>query len=237
MPVDKMKNPLLVPIQVGKSKCSVRTLPPDDYAYGLVIERDPNETTACSLQWKYTTASHRDAREAPLDYIAMNRNAAKKGLWTPKAVGAYRADNQIRVKLTDPTTASAQRRPKLPSDKNPSHTYGKLVRPSTPVAKLMNKAYYENQFLEETRRKEDAEVQARKEKLRKKNAHSVIPPRSKKPHVAKLGDTMADDPAKLYKMPRFRNVGPKISSHRAVGVVNAQITDAVCTTADAPIAQ
>ncbi|TPX35591.1 hypothetical protein SmJEL517_g02104 [Synchytrium microbalum] len=218
MPISSTRagNPLLVPHEVGKTKRSVYNLPNSDFTYGKTYERDPNDTAACSLQWHGKAVKHRNALDAPLDYVVMNRNAARKGLLTPGQVKAYRAENPVRVKLTEPQDAAALRHPKLPSDKNPSHTYGQLVRPSTPVARLMTDKY-QREWIATMKAKEEEEMRVEKEKLRKKNSHSIIPkktPQKPQQKVAKLGILPNDHPMTLYKMPRFRDVPAKIVSHR-----------------------
>lgn len=141
------KNPLLVRDAVGKNRPTVYDLPGEDHVYGLHIERDPQECAATGnlkfltkvLQHWNIKATTKQAVPA-LDYITMNRNSARQGIISPKAIRNYREQHPVRVKVGDhygivqsqslPGSPSAAPKIKgpLPSDKNPNFTYGKPTR-------------------------------------------------------------------------------------------------------------
>ena len=75
-----------------------------------------------------------------LDYITMNKNAARQGIISPKLIRGYREQHPVRVRVGDhfgivkshslPGSSNDTKKAKgsLPSDLNPHFTYGKPTR-------------------------------------------------------------------------------------------------------------
>ncbi|KAJ3055665.1 hypothetical protein HK097_009783 [Rhizophlyctis rosea] len=224
-------NTLLVKDLVGKTRPSVFDLPELNHVYGKTIERDPNETAATVLQHWHVRAMSKDIVPA-LDYVTMNRNTARKGILQPKEIRAYRKAHPVRIKVGDHDEAGAlgtgrviggpggvlKRKAPLPSDGNLGFTYGKPTRPSTPVADLMTDKY-QREWMEEQQREESERAAREKEKKRgKKGLQPDIASKSKSTRkmqtVSSPLDNPLTDPSTLFKLSKFKKVGPTISSYR-----------------------
>ncbi|KAI9329393.1 hypothetical protein DFJ73DRAFT_631387 [Zopfochytrium polystomum] len=222
-------NPLLVKDSVGKSRPTVYDLPPSHHVYGKGIERNPEECAAQVLHNWNVKAKSKHAVPS-LDYISMNRNTAKHGIINPSEIREFRKHHPIRMKIGDASAAgvgppggaaaaaaaAAQRLVgPLPHDRDPSFTYGKPTRPSTPVATLMTDQYQQEWIMEQEKRNFDI-LQEEKQKAKKKQTKTVTPAKVPLPKRPLLVDK---DPRSLFKLSRFtdpRRVAAKIVSWREI---------------------
>ncbi|KAL5039258.1 hypothetical protein BDV3_002634 [Batrachochytrium dendrobatidis] len=215
-------NPLLVKHVVGKTRQTVYDLPGEDHVYGKQIERDSTEKTGVIAQNQSSKATITAKHSAPaLDYITMNRNAAKKGIISPKSIREYREENPIRCASGDHSLyngkASGQERGlqrtrgPLPSDTNVNFTYGKPTRPSTPVSCLMTDRY-QREWLDQLESKQKEQEKINKTKTAKKQTAKIAISRQRPAAKAKLSDT--SNLNELFKMSKFKKIGPKVVSHR-----------------------
>ncbi|KAJ3044490.1 hypothetical protein HDV00_001917 [Rhizophlyctis rosea] len=162
----------------------------------------------------------------------MNRNTARRGIIHPREIRSYRKAHPVRMKVGDHDEAAAgtgkvvggvggvlKRKAPLPSDGNPVFTYGKPTRPSTPVAELMTDKY-QREWMEEQQKQEKERIKREKEKKRgHKRAQTEGPRASSKPTrkmqtVSSPLDHPLSDPSTLFKLSKFKKVGPTISSYR-----------------------
>ncbi|KAI9350338.1 hypothetical protein BDR26DRAFT_915233 [Obelidium mucronatum] len=227
-------NPLLVKDSVGKTRPTVFDLPGDDHIYGKKVDRNPEECAAQVLQHWNVKATSKHAVPA-LDYITMNRNTAKQGILSPRAIRDYRKEHPVRMKIGDHNlfgsdgvgaagangealTSAEARKMKLlgtlPHDNDPNFVYGMPTRPSTPVAYLMTDKYQREWIAQEVKRNAMS-TQHEKKRLKKKTLATPSQRRSdimeNKPKKLLLVDK---DPKTLFKMTKFLSQGPKISSWR-----------------------
>ncbi|KAJ3069935.1 hypothetical protein HDU98_007028 [Podochytrium sp. JEL0797] len=227
-------NPLLVKDSVGKTRPTVFDLPGDGHIYGKKVERDPEECAAQVLQHWNVKATSKHAVPA-LDYITMNRNTAKQGILSPRAIRDYRKEHPVRMKIGDHNlfgsdgvgaagsngealTSAEARKMKLlgtlPHDNDASFVYGMPTRPSTPVAYLMTDKYQREWIAQETKRNTQT-AQQEKDRLKKKTLATPSQRKSdileNKPKKTLLVDK---NPKTLFKMSKFLKQGPKISSWR-----------------------
>ncbi|KAJ3238895.1 hypothetical protein HDU81_006906 [Chytriomyces hyalinus] len=234
-------NPLLVKDAVGKTRPTVFDLPGNDHVYGKKVDRNPEECASQVLQHWNVKATSKHAIPA-LDYITMNRNTAKHGINSPRAIRDYRKQHPVRIKVGDhnlfggdvarardgngggePLTSSEARKLKLlgtlPHDSDPNFVYGMPTRPSTPVSYLMTDKFQREWIAAESRRNAD---HLRLEKERRRGHHHHHRPNNSKTH-AKDADSSAQqprvlivdkDPRTLFKMSKFLSKGPKIQCWR-----------------------
>ncbi|KAJ3364500.1 hypothetical protein GGF32_001600 [Allomyces javanicus] len=202
-------NTLLVKSPVGKARPTCYTLPCDEHVYGKKVDRRPDETTAKVLTSWQTKQKSKNAVPS-LDYVSMNKLTLHAGIVDPKGQYEHRKLHPIRMKVIDhathPTPRSARRH--LPSDTDPTFTYGKPTRPSSPVGKLMSDHY---------QREYDEAMKMREEEHARALAAMTHRPRTRKDQMVPLQHpkpkhlTIYERDAKgLFKMPRFRDVPARV---------------------------
>ncbi|KAJ3084885.1 hypothetical protein BCR33DRAFT_713874 [Rhizoclosmatium globosum] len=227
-------NPLLVKDSVGKTRPTVFDLPGDDHIYGKKVERNPEECAAQVLQHWNVKATSKHAVPA-LDYITMNRNTAKQGILSPRAIRDYRKEHPVRMKIGDHNlfgsdgigaagpngealTSAEARKLKLlgtlPHDNDSNFVYGMPTRPSTPVAYLMTDKY-QREWINAEAKRNAAQAAQEKERLKKK---TLATPQQRKTDIMESKPKKVllvdKDPKTLFKMSKFLKQGPKISSWR-----------------------
>ncbi|KAI8622264.1 hypothetical protein BC830DRAFT_1089895 [Chytriomyces sp. MP71] len=225
-------NPLLVKDSVGKTRPTVFDLPGHEHVYGKKVDRDPEECAAQVLQHWNVKATSKHAVPA-LDYITMNRNTAKQGINSPRAIREYRKQHPVRMKIGDHNlyggelsrgdgdnlTSAEARKMKLlgtlPHDNDPNFVYGMPTRPSTPVAYLMTDKF-QREWIETTERRNNEKAHQDKERAIKKQTKTVTPCKIAIPKKLLLVDK---DPKSLFKMSKFLKQGPKITSWRGEDAV------------------
>lgn len=158
------------------------------------------------------------------DFMALNREAVKKGLVTAGQQYQFRATHDIRKKVQSEADAgpggagggrSGARR--LP----PSMVFGISTRPSTPIHDLLEHRY-QDRWLAEQR---SADMAQRQQQSQAQNVR-----------MGKVNETRASmmrihqvpvQSAPLWKMPRFsKNACPSIETFRSDGVKNIAYTNA-----------
>merc|ERR1711871_1080349 len=130
--LERPTNLMLVRSELGKTKRSTFDLPADaNHAYGVPLRRDEEGCGKVISSWK----THGGSRitELGTNFAAVNKTALRAGATTATQVAAYRAgNNDIKIKAKELRTPAP-----LPSDGDLNHTYGRKVRPFTPIGKLM----------------------------------------------------------------------------------------------------
>lgn len=201
-------NPLIAKADVGKARLPVCSLPGSEFVYGRKNEQKKEENINVSHAHAKGPSAH-----PVLDYVSMNRCATKNGVTSAKEIREYRKDHPHRIKVGNYTKISMKgSKTKLPSDENPNFSYGKPIRPSTPVACLMSDMYV-NQWLEEQRIRSEDRAKAEREKQRKpKMMSNMLQPK----RAPKKKPVMETHPEQLFKMTKFTKIGPKVVTHRVV---------------------
>lgn len=116
-------NVLLVHTELGKVKPRIFAKPAsEDFAFGISKARDVEGAREVSMKWVEHTPNPNSV-PGP-DFKAMNKLASSSEIVTAKEVADFRKDNQITLKTGD--MAKLNQKPKLPSDKDPDHVYGRL---------------------------------------------------------------------------------------------------------------
>ncbi|TPX55117.1 hypothetical protein PhCBS80983_g05591 [Powellomyces hirtus] len=211
-------NVLLVHSSVGKTRPSVYSLPGMNHIYGKRVEYP---FYLLVLQHWHIHSHARDSTPKTLNYIAMNRGAAKEGIINPRDLRKYRKLNPIRINVstTHGTPGGVQtvgggaalyKKAPIPSDADPRFTYGKPTRPSTPVADLMTDRYQREWLVQQEKRLAEASRAPKKLKsweLSKTSTHS-------KSNTPKTFPICERDPKTLWKMSKFSSVPAHLSTWR-----------------------
>ncbi|KAJ3162767.1 hypothetical protein HDU86_003741 [Geranomyces michiganensis] len=231
-------NVLLVHSSVGKTRPSVYSLPGMNHIYGKRVERDGSGCADVLQHWHVHT-NPRDSSNAPrmLNYVAMNRGAAKDGIVSPRDLRAYRKLNPIRINVSTSGRGGSDdggsggggsgvktvhggalyRKAPIPSDGDPRFTYGKPTRPSTPVADLMTDRYQREWLVQQEKRLAEAN---RAPKNKAENKFAKNPPKSSTTATAprtspKILSIAERDPHTLWKLSKFTNVPAHLDTWRS----------------------
>ncbi|RKO95842.1 hypothetical protein CAUPRSCDRAFT_12460 [Caulochytrium protostelioides] len=117
------------------------------------MPKNPSDTVFA--RWEVKAPQAQEPTE--LDYLNMNRQTAARGLKNVRNINAFQKQNKLWIHNEEtykwPNVERAgrgrgagsmrHRGGPLPSDGNLSFTYGRLVRPSTPVSQLMALSSFE----------------------------------------------------------------------------------------------
>jgi hypothetical protein len=119
-------NPLLVKPELGQVKKIQFNAPPPDHVFGYNAPPDPEGVRELTMKWKEHSPSvggtDTTADGNPvLDFTTMNKLSAMTGLTTAAQQRAFRSTHPVTVKKG---ASATQPTPGLPSDKDPSFTYG-----------------------------------------------------------------------------------------------------------------
>jgi hypothetical protein len=132
------KNPLLVRDDVGKAKPSTYDLPHDRFAYGRPGNHDIEGAREVSMYWVCHKPSSPPENTAP-DFVRFNKKAAAK-VTTAKDLAVYRKVNDSSTpRYGQPFNSAVPR--VVPSDFVKGFTYGKKVRPSTPIDEVISNRF------------------------------------------------------------------------------------------------
>lgn len=143
------QNPLLVRDDVGKAKASCYDLPDDRFAYGRPGNHDTEGAREVSMYWVSHKPSKTPECAAP-DFVWFNKRAASARVTTARDLAFYRKENDdltprygVPLKGATPRGLATPRGRASPSDTMNSFTYGKKVRPSTPIDEVISHRFAE----------------------------------------------------------------------------------------------
>ena len=135
------------------------------------------------------------------DFVRLNRSAVTKGAVSSKDVAAFRSTHDARLKNSASLTRGAA--PQL----DPSFTYGRPSKPSTPIHDVLTNSFQRNAIVEARRQAALTEARrAREEAARPGQFGSSQHTRASLGHM-KLLAPPAKEPFKLEK---FKQVTPRI---------------------------
>jgi len=221
-------DPLLVPITVGKSRMSLRKLPPTDFAYGDASYSPNPETASGSIRQTSSPASsqnekrsddvkHNEPASLEFDIVAMNRVATQAGHIHPGSHYAHRKQGPIMRRPAANHVAPGL----LPSEKVPNHTYGVACPPDeVGVAGLMSNkfatAWYNKAQARQAReQRRVAEVLENSRKHVKLDKIGKKPPRAQSLYHSKQMKSAGKEHEDIFNVGRkWEAVDPKISTHR-----------------------
>lgn len=135
------KNPLLVKDEVGKAKASCYDLPENRFAYGRPGNHDSEGAREVSMFWVNHKPSPMPECPAP-DFVWFNKRAASAKVTTARDLAFYRKESEGVTPRYGVGLTPRGGRPVIPRDLA-TYTYGKKVRPSTPIDDVMSHRFAE----------------------------------------------------------------------------------------------
>lgn len=205
------RNPLLVRDEVGRAKASCYDLPPSNVSFGHKGAPDPEGAREVTMQWvSHTPRQRRDDARAVPDFLVFN----KRAIHSSRQYAARSERNVEEVPVYTPRTLATHCRvqPKaLPSEVTPGWTYGKKVRPSTPIDQVMKYKWAEEgeqelqQFYAGMIVLQSDQRNVRKIPLTKASrGHAALVRKAAEPIEQK----------QPFKMKKFQRVPAKLNTHR-----------------------
>lgn len=151
----RSKNPLLVKDNVGKGKPSCYDLPEGSFAFGRPGNQDYEGAREVSMRWVSHIPSCGPQDNAP-DFIRLHKRAAGAKVATSRDLSHFRReyDHQCTPRASgsqsarSPASNSVPPKQLVPSDVIPGFTYGRKVRPSTPIQEVISNRFGEKAELE-----------------------------------------------------------------------------------------
>jgi len=208
---------LLLKDDIGRAKPSTYDLPDDRFAYGRPGNHDAEGAREVSMFWVSHTPSPAPRSTAP-DFVLFNKRAASAGVHKATELARYRKD-------TDRTTPrygdrrSPSSRGVIPSDVYATFTYGKKVRPSTPIDEVISNRFGEraNQTLDKhySNYREDLRLSTNVRKITTTVASRGHATAARKA-IKRREEEKKDD--KGFKLGRFKNITTKIDNRRKLGL-------------------
>lgn len=216
--LSKPKNPLLVRDGVGRGKPSCYDLPHEAFSYGRPGNHDVEGAREVSMQWVSHQRSPVPQSPAP-DFLWFNKRAATARVSNAKDLSHFRKEMEAVTprsygnRTPRSSTAPVRSRGVVPSDVVPGFTYGKKIRPSTPIDEVISYRFADKsegelmRFYTEYRSYQDQTVnQVRK----------IHPTTASRGHgfKARKANQEIDETKDLFKIRKFKNVGCRINNGR-----------------------
>lgn len=211
------KNPLLVKDDVGRARPSCYDLPGDAFSFGRPANQDLEGAREVSMRWVSHTPSRAPEETAP-DFVTLHRKAAGARVATARDLKHYRAEHEL---LATPrgggqgSDAPGSGPPKalVPSDVIPGFTYGRKVRPSTPIHEVISNRFGEKAEVELLRFNERFEEHKAQRQGEVRKIPLTIASRGHA-SAAKNAAMQADEPKELFKMSKFQRKSHTVDTRR-----------------------
>lgn len=194
-------NPLLVKVQTGKVKATTYSLPGDGFTYGRRDQYQEEGVKEVVNSWQHHTPP---AESVPgRDFVKLNRSAVVRGAVSSKEIALYRTTHDARLKTGATITKGAAKA------LDPSFTYGRPSKPSTPIHDVLNNTFQRNAIV--AARRQAAFDAAQREQQESSKAGKF----GQSQHTrASLGHMKirAPDARAPFKLQKFKDVGPRIGA-------------------------
>jgi hypothetical protein len=200
-------NPLLLRDDVGRAKQSCYDLPDEHFSYGRPGNQDVEGAREVSMRWVSHTPSRQPEGAAP-DFMNLNKRATAAKITTSKDLKHFK--NLIEESLSPQYSSSpGQAKDTVPSDVISGFTYGRKVRPGTPIQEVISYRFAEKSERELNRFYSDfRDVQeASKTQVRK------IPlTAASRGHASahKKASTTMQQSKELFKLGKFKRVPARV---------------------------
>mmetsp|Transcript_30468 Transcript_30468/g.37513 ORF Transcript_30468/g.37513 Transcript_30468/m.37513 type:complete len:240 (+) Transcript_30468:15-734(+) len=198
-------NPLLVKDDVGRAKPFTHALPAEQFAYGKMNQftEDARDVIE-NYQYRDEAAKGKFSNPDIKDFKRLNKAVLREKATNAASNRVSRASYDLKLKQKQTRHASVR----LPTEE---HTYGRALRPQTPVEVVMANAFGEAA---------SADLQNRYIAMKSfrpvTKCPTVIRPTNAQLHAdqaVKQKMTHAE-PRQLFKLQRFQNVEPRTSTKR-----------------------
>jgi len=207
----KPDNPLLVRDDVGKAKASCYDLPDERFAFGRPGNHDSEGAREVSMYWRSHQPSPAPESTAP-DFVWFNKRAASARVTTARDLAFYRKEHDS---LTPRYGMDGRRVPPrvIPSDVISGFTYGKKVRPSTPIDEVMSHRFAEQ--AEDDLRKFYTEYMDENERASSR-VRKIPLTTASRGHASLAKKAMQQEETRedQFKLRKFKEVGTKINNGR-----------------------
>lgn len=205
------KNPLLVRDDVGKAKASCYDLPDDRFAYGRPGNHDSEGAREVSMHWVSHRPSPTPESSAP-DFVWFNKRAASARVTTARDLAFYRKEHESLTPRYGVNERGAAPRV-IPSDVMSGFTYGKKVRPSTPIDDVMSHRFAE--AAEDQLRKFYTQYRDDHERASSK-VRKIPMTTASRGHALRAREASQQEEASqdLFKLNKFKNKPTKIKNGR-----------------------
>lgn len=214
-------NLLLVKDDVGKSKPSTFDLPEAHFAYGRPGNTDLEGAREVSMHWVSHTPS-RAGEGVEANWINANRKAAVAKVTNAKDLKQFRQEastSRMGRRGSQSARGPGPGKPIIPSDVIPGFSYGRKVRPSTPIHEVISARFAERSerqltaFYDEMRDlREASQTQVRKIPLTAATRMHA--------NAVKKAQAIHDeiDTKEMFKLSKFKKVPPKVTSYRTKSI-------------------
>lgn len=204
MAVPQTKNPLLAKDDVGKAPPSCYDLPADGFVFGRPDNPDFEGAREVTMQWVTHTPGPR-REEQVTDFRKLNKILLKEKALTPRDVKEHRKIKGVPLTARDNSGPA----PKvIPSDVEPTFTYGRGTRASTPISSVISYQFateYEKGLGEQY-------DQIRADKLKGAEVRKIRLTTAAHGHAsaAKKAGSTVEENKDLFKLKKFKRVSPKV---------------------------
>lgn len=209
-------NPLLVRDNVGKPRSSTFDLPEDGFAYGRPTNDDVEGAREVCMRWVAHTPSKQREVDAP-DFVDFNRRAAAARVTTSKDARHFHKECDLSPRSAQALHGSPGKA-LIPSDVIPGFTYGRKVRPSTPIQEVISARFADRAEKQLDRFYAEMSEAREMSKMQVNKIHQTAASRG---HATGAKKAMQlEDPKALFKLSRFTRIGSKVDrSRRKIGDV------------------
>lgn len=210
-------NPLLQKDEVGRARPSCYDLPEDTFAYGRPGNQDLEGAREVSMHWVSHTPSRSPEFHHP-NFVRLHKKAAGARITNPKDLKHYRKEYDLTEtpRLADiAAEADAARGPAkalVPSDVIPGFTYGRKVRPSTPIHEVISYRFGDKA---ERELRNFAEKFEQHREQQRTEVRRIPLTNASRGHAsgAKKALLQNEDKKEPFKIKKFQNTTPKINSN------------------------
>jgi len=206
------RNPLLIRDEVGKAKPSCFDLPNERFAYGRPGNHDQEGAREVSMYWVNHKPSPTRENPAP-DFVWFNKQAASARVTTARDLAFYRKEHDSLTPRYG-VTARGPRSRAIPSDVMASFTYGKKVRPSTPIDEVISHRFAEEAEDELMRCYADYREENEKSSARVRKIKGTTASRGNASQTRKAYHEPEQAPEENFKINKFKDIPTKINNGR-----------------------
>lgn len=209
-------NPLLQKDEVGRARQSCYDLPGDTFSYGRPGNLDLEGAREVSMHWISHTPSRAAEAHAP-NFIHLHKKAAGARITNSRDLKHYRQEYDLTQtpRQSEPNAEERSRgppKPLVPSDVIPGFTYGRKVRPSTPIQEVISYRFGDKaeremltfaEHFEQHRQQQQTEVR-RIPLTNASRGHAS---------AAKKAAMQFDEHKEPFKIRKFKSATSKVNSH------------------------
>jgi len=210
------KNPLLQKDDVGKARPTCYNLPDDAFSYGRPGNQDLEGAREVSMRWVSHTPSRGPEEYAP-DFIHLHKKAAGAKITTSKDLKHFRQEYDFTQTPRQNVSSGAESargppKPLVPSDIIPGFTYGRKVRPSTPIHEVISCRFGEKAEREMQRFSERFEAHRQQQQA---EVRKIPLTNASRGHAssAKKAAMKVDESSELFKLSKFQRSSPRVDSN------------------------